>query len=122
MSTLNEPSSVNSSTNPIPMGTAPAGRRILSNAVEILDYMMRDDPEMQRMVERATVEAMLGQAVYDAREKLEMTREQLAAQVGVTAEIIEDIEEGDYEDDILALFGRIASVLKSRIVVSLESN
>jgi DNA-binding XRE family transcriptional regulator len=120
MSTLNEPSSVDASTNPIPIATAHSEGRTLSRASEILEYLMRDDAQLQRMVERAKVEAILGQAVYEAREEAGLTRDELAERVGVTPDTIEDVEEGDYEGDALTLIGCIAKALKARIVVALE--
>jgi ribosome-binding protein aMBF1 (putative translation factor) len=93
---------------------------MICNAVEVLDYMMRDDPGMRRMIERGIVEALLGQAVYDARERAGMSREDLAKHVGVTADDIEDIEEGDYEGDVLILFAGIAKALGLRIAISLK--
>jgi len=43
------------------------------------------------------VRAGLAQQIYDIRNKLRMTREDLAEFSGLTAEVIEDIEESDYE-------------------------
>ena len=120
MSTLNEPSSANASTNPIPIATAHSKGPTLSKASGILEYMMRDEVELQRMVERAKVEAILGQAVCEAREESGLTRDELAARVGVTPETIEDVEEGDYDGDALTSIECIAKALQARIVVALE--
>jgi ribosome-binding protein aMBF1 (putative translation factor) len=119
MSTLNDPYNADVNTNLIPTVTAQPEDRMISNANEILNYMMRDDPEMQRMVNRATVEAMIGQAIYEARERAGLTREELAHRVHVAVDEIEDVEEGDYEGDVLTLLGDIANALEARIAVDL---
>jgi DNA-binding protein HU-beta len=58
---------------------------------------IKDDPELVEFAREIRVRAGLAQQIYDIRNKLRMTREDLAEFSGLTAEVIEDIEESDYE-------------------------
>ncbi len=58
---------------------------------------IKDDPEMEAHFEELGVQSGLAQQVYDIRNKLRMSREDLAELSGLTAETIEDLEETDYE-------------------------
>ena len=44
-------------------------------------------------------QSALAQQIYDIREKLRMTREDLAEFSGLAPEIIEDLEESDHDGD-----------------------
>lgn len=71
-----------------------------SDAVEwAYHHYVKGDPEMERYFDELGVQSELAQRVYDIREKLNMTREQLAEFSGLTPETIEDIEETDYDGD-----------------------
>lgn len=54
-------------------------------------------PEMERYFEELGVQSDLAQQIYDIRNRLRMSREDLAELSGLTAEIIEDLEETDYD-------------------------
>ena len=60
---------------------------------------IKGDPEMEEYFQELGVQADLAQQVYDIRNRLRMSREDLAEFSGLTAEVIEDIEETDYEGD-----------------------
>lgn len=59
----------------------------------------KGDPEMEAYFEELDVQSALAQQVYDIRDKLHMTREDLAELSGLTTETIEDLEESDYDGD-----------------------
>jgi DNA-binding protein HU-beta len=60
---------------------------------------IKGNPEREGSFEEAGRQADLVQQIYDIRNKLHMTREDLAEFSGLTAEAIEDIEESDYDGD-----------------------
>ena len=88
-----------------------------ADAVRFLDAMIGDDPEMWHMIAEEDVKVDIAQQVYDAREAAGLTRVQLAERAGLTATIIEDLEEADYEGDAAAMLGRIAAALGRRVEV-----
>ncbi|MGB6068283.1 MAG: helix-turn-helix transcriptional regulator [Desulfomonilaceae bacterium] len=63
---------------------------------------IKDDPEALAFLEKVKVQADLAGQIYSIRNKLHMTREDLAEFSGLTTatiEDIEDIEESDYDGD-----------------------
>jgi DNA-binding XRE family transcriptional regulator len=58
---------------------------------------IKGKPELEAYFEELGVQSDLAQQVYDIRNKLHMSREDLAEFSGLTSETIEDIEESDYE-------------------------
>ncbi|MEW6112657.1 MAG: hypothetical protein AB1664_11060 [Thermodesulfobacteriota bacterium] len=60
---------------------------------------IKDNPEREASLEEAGRQADVAQQIYDIRNKLHMTRDDLAEFSGLTAEIVEDIEESDYDGD-----------------------
>ena len=71
-----------------------------SDAVEwAYNRYIRGNPEREASLEEAGRQSDLAQQVYDIRNKLRMTRDDLAEFSGFTPETIEDIEESDYDGD-----------------------
>jgi DNA-binding XRE family transcriptional regulator len=60
---------------------------------------IKDDPQAREFLQEVKVQADLAGQIYTVRHKLGMTREQLAEFSGLTAEVIEDLEESDYDGD-----------------------
>lgn len=58
---------------------------------------IKDDPERIARFELVRAQSALARSVYDIRNRLKMTREDLAKESGLTPEAIEDIEESDYD-------------------------
>ena len=60
---------------------------------------IKGNPELEQYFEDLEVQSDLAQQIYDVRNRLRMSREELAELSGLTAESIEDLEETDYEGD-----------------------
>jgi transcriptional regulator with XRE-family HTH domain len=95
-------------------------KRRTIDAMEILHHIfLKDDPEMQQMVEVESVKSEIAQQIYDLRETAGLTQAQLAEKVGSTAEVIDNLEETDYEDhelgDAVLMLHRVAKALGKRI-------
>jgi DNA-binding protein HU-beta len=60
---------------------------------------IRGDSEMEAYFEELGVQSQLAQQIYDIRHTLRMSREDLAEFSGLTPELIEDLEETDYDGD-----------------------
>jgi len=75
-------------------------KKLSTDAVEwMYNRYVKDDPERVAHLELLRKQSALAQQIYDIRNKLRMTREDLAEFSGLTPEIIEDLEESDYEGD-----------------------
>jgi ribosome-binding protein aMBF1 (putative translation factor) len=92
-------------------------RRMTFDAVKILESLIGDDPKVQRMVEEATVDAIIGQIIYDARTKGGLTQAQLAKLVGTKQPVISQLEDADYEGHSLSMLRRIAEALGKRLEI-----
>jgi|WetSurMetagenome_2_1015567.scaffolds.fasta_scaffold240500_3 DNA-binding XRE family transcriptional regulator len=68
---------------------------------------IKGNPEREASFEETGRQADLAQQIYDIRNKLHMTRKDLAEFSGLTPETIEDIEESDYDGDWDAAIAQI---------------
>ena len=76
------------------------GKRTTTSAVEILHHLyFKNDPEMMQMLEAERIKGNIAQQVYDLREAISLTQEQLAEKVGTTVKVIDDLEMTDYDDN-----------------------
>jgi ribosome-binding protein aMBF1 (putative translation factor) len=90
-----------------------------SNAVKIIDNMMKDDPELQEMVREALLNTRVAQIIYDARNGANFTQQQLADLIGTTQSVIASLEDADYEGHSLSMLARIATALDQRLEIKL---
>jgi DNA-binding protein HU-beta len=75
-------------------------KKLSTDAVEwMYNRYIKDDPARIAHLELVRKQSDHAQKIYDIREKLRMTREDLAEFSGLTAETIEDLEESDYNGD-----------------------
>lgn len=93
--------------------------RKTSDAVEILESHIANDPEMQQMVREAEWRCMAAQMVYDARIRVGLSQEQLAERLGIHTDVIVQLEDADYEEPILPIIQRIAQTLHCRLELHL---
>jgi DNA-binding XRE family transcriptional regulator len=74
-------------------------KRAADTAEWAYDRYIRGNPELEEYFEELGVQSDLAQQIYDVRNKLRMSREELAELSGLTVETIESLEETDYEGD-----------------------
>jgi DNA-binding protein HU-beta len=60
---------------------------------------IKDDPEAQVFLKEVKIQADLAGQIYAVRHRLGMSREDLAEFSGLTPEVVEDLEETDYDGD-----------------------
>ncbi|MFH0824897.1 MAG: hypothetical protein V2B18_19255 [Pseudomonadota bacterium] len=60
---------------------------------------IKDDPDARAFLKEVKIQAYLAGQIYSIRTKLHMTQEDLAEFSGLTSEVIEDLEESDYDGD-----------------------
>ena len=94
------------------------------DAVEILHRLYYEgNPERLASLEEERARLDIAQQVFDLREEAGMTQKQLAERIGVSKDIIRDLEDTDYEGDAFLMLRRIAKALGKQVeihVVSLE--
>jgi transcriptional regulator with XRE-family HTH domain len=81
--------------------------------------MIEDDAPTRELVERATVNALVANLIYDARLKAHLTQAQLADLVGTKQPVIARLEDADYEGHSLSMLQRIAKALNRRLEIRL---
>jgi len=75
-------------------------KKLSDDAVEwMYNRYIKDDPSRIAHLELVRKQSDLAQQIYDIRQKLRMTREDLAEFSGLSAETVEDLEESDYDGD-----------------------
>ena len=105
------------------MATMTTGRRAAkgtSDAVEILDRRMADDPELQELARVAYVNAKVAKLIYDARTDANLTQAQLAKKIGTRQPVIARLEDADYEGHSLTMLQRIAEALNLRLEIEFQ--
>ena len=89
-----------------------------ANALRILDRMVKDDPEQQKLIEEATLNCRVAQLIYDTRTAAGLTQTQLAALIGTSQPTIARLEDADYEGHSLSMLQRIAGALHRPLQIS----
>jgi ribosome-binding protein aMBF1 (putative translation factor) len=79
------------------------------DALKIIENMIGDDVELQRMVAEEIINAQAAQIIYEARTKAGLTQKDLADLVGTKQSVIARLEDADYEGDSLSMLQRIAA-------------
>jgi ribosome-binding protein aMBF1 (putative translation factor) len=79
--------------------------------------MVEADPKLRRLVEKATLNAMVAQLVYQGRADAGLTQGQLARLVGTRQSVISRLEDADYEGHSLSMLRRVAAALGKRLEV-----
>jgi ribosome-binding protein aMBF1 (putative translation factor) len=72
-------------------------KRSLDAAEWAYDRYVKGHPELEAYFTDLDVQSDVAQQIYDVRNKLRMSRKELAELSGLSAEVIEDLEETDYE-------------------------
>jgi transcriptional regulator with XRE-family HTH domain len=87
-----------------------------SDALEIIDKtIVCDNAEFRELVEEATVNALVAQAIYDGRKSAGLTQAELADLIGTKQPVISQLEDADYEGHSLSMLKRIADALNQRL-------
>jgi len=79
------------------------------------DRYIKDDPDALAFLKEVRIQADLAGQIYTIRNKLRMSRDDLAEFSGLTAEVIEDLEESDYDGDWEDAIRRVNAAFRSWI-------
>ena len=92
--------------------------RTTSDALEIVDKtIVEGNPELRQLVEKATVNALVAGAIYDARKAAGLTQRDLARLIGTKQPVISQLENADYQGHSLSMLKRIADALDQRLEI-----
>lgn len=89
------------------------------NALQILDRITGDDPELRGLIEEETINAQVARMIYEARIHAGLTQQELADLVGTKQPVIARLEDADYGGHSLVMLQRIATALKQRLEIRL---
>ncbi|MGH7555640.1 MAG: helix-turn-helix domain-containing protein [Longimicrobiales bacterium] len=92
-------------------------RRPTSEALEILDRMIGDDPELRALIQEERVNAEVAVEIYQLRTSRGLTQDELAKRVGTAQSVIARLEDADYDGHSLRMLRRIAEALGARLRV-----
>ncbi len=88
-----------------------------TDAIEILDRLTGDDPELREMIAEERLNAQVARMIYDARTAAGLTQKQLADLIGTQQSTVARLEDADYEGHSLSMLRRIAEALNQRLEV-----
>jgi len=90
------------------------------DAVKILhNRYIGKDPKRKKSLEKERRNAQIAQMIYDLRQKLGLTQEQLAKKIGTTQSVISRLEDDNYEGHSLEILLRITSALDKNLNISI---
>jgi DNA-binding XRE family transcriptional regulator len=90
--------------------------RKITDGMEILERRyVRNDPEMQKLVQEEFEKLQIGQQIYDLRKEANLTQDELADMIGTTGSVISRLESADYDGHSLKMLERIAVALGKKI-------
>lgn len=80
--------------------------------MEILERRyVRNDPEMQKLVQEEFEKLQIGQQIYDFRKEANLTQDELADMIGTTGSVISMLESAEYGGHSLKMLEQIAAAL-----------
>jgi len=93
-------------------------KEMSSDAFELIyRRYIKDDPARVASFQEELTKAEVAREIYDLRNAAALSHEQLAALIDTAPSVIEDIEEADYDGDLLAMASRIAAVLHRKVEI-----
>lgn len=90
-----------------------------NDALKILGKLSQDDPDLQELVQVASVNTEVAQLIYTARMQAGLTQQDLADPVNTQQPVIARLEDADYEGHLLSMLQRIAQALNRRVEIAL---
>lgn len=90
-----------------------------NDVLDILGKLSQDDPDLQEMVQVASVNAEVAQLIYTARTQAGLTQQDLADLINTQQPVIARLEDADYEGHSLSMLQRIAQALNRRVEIAL---
>jgi DNA-binding XRE family transcriptional regulator len=94
--------------------------RAISDGVEILNRRyVRNDNEMQKLVDEEFEKLKIGQQIYELRKEANLTQDELGDMIGTTGSVISRLESAEYDGHSLKVLERIAVALGKKVAISI---
>lgn len=90
-----------------------------SDALKIIDNLTSNDPDIEDMVRKSSLNTIVAQLIYEARTTTGMTQKQLADLVGTKQSAIARLENADYDGHSLSMLQKVACALNQRVEIKL---
>lgn len=90
-----------------------------SDALKIIDNLTSNDPDIEDMVRKSSLNTIVAQLIYEARTTRGMTQKQLADLVGTKQSAIARLENADYDGHSLSMLQKVACALNQRVEIKL---
>lgn len=90
-----------------------------SGALKIIDNLTSNDPDIEDMVRKSSLNTIVAQLIYEARTTTGMTQKQLADLVGTKQSAITRLENADYDGHSLSMLQKVACALNQRVEIKL---
>ena len=84
-----------------------------TQALEILENMSQDDPDLQEMIQIAWVNAKVAQLIYATKTQAGLTQQDLADLIGTQQTVIAQLENVPHNQHSQAVLQRITQVLNT---------
>ncbi|MBX3377543.1 MAG: helix-turn-helix transcriptional regulator [Phycisphaeraceae bacterium] len=95
--------------------TSRRSTRKTSDAVEILDAVLGNDPKARAAADKAYDDAVIAMMIYQARTRARMTQKQLADLIDSDQAVISRLEDANYRGHSLTMLRKIARALGKRL-------
>ena len=89
--------------------------------VRFLKKRLENDLKLRQYYEEEKINLQVAQAIRDAREAEGLTQKGLAEMIGTTQSVISRLEDADYEGHSLSMLQRIATALRKRLSIRMDS-
>jgi ribosome-binding protein aMBF1 (putative translation factor) len=90
-----------------------------SDGMEIIKQRFGIDPRSDPKVQSLAEDFHIAQMVYDARQASGFSQVELANAIGTTEEVVDALENADFDGDSLSVLRRVADALHMKLRVEL---
>jgi len=96
-------------------------KKTTKDAVEILHRrFVEGNPAMEQALHEVRAERRIAEAIIDLRAKLGLSRKKFADLVGMTAPVIRQLEEADFEGNAMNMLERIAAAVQHKLALDIR--
>lgn len=92
-------------------------KKTVSASRILYNRYIKDDPEMQSLLEEAREDATIARKIYALRKAAGLTQRELADMIGTQTSAISRLEDADYEGHSLPILRKIAKALNTQLRV-----
>jgi ribosome-binding protein aMBF1 (putative translation factor) len=96
-------------------------KKTTKDAVEILHRrFVEGNPAMQQALYEVRAERRIAEVIAELRGKLGLSQKKFADLVGMTASVISELEEADFDGNAMSMLERIATAVESELELDIR--